>query len=153
MPRVTLTANECGVAQQSRLFGDTDSQLPPLPLAATGVKPISELSVASIFRICVSGLAPPNDAVKLRGFTCTKTLLPTVTATGMVTLSPLVLRSSSPTKVPAVAPPPGRADGVMPMETRDGAVPLEAVVVNHVPPLAVLAVRVQLRVPAPAFRI
>jgi hypothetical protein len=71
----------------------------------------------------------------------------------MLTLSPVVWNSSWPTNVPADAPPPGSADFVIPIVTVDGAAPLVADTLIQFAPLAVLFVRVQFRVPAPAFRI
>ena len=91
--------------------------------------------------------------VKLSGFIWANTLGPTVTATGMVTVSPNVWNRNWPTKVPADAPPPGRAALVTPMVMVDGAVPLEAEAVNQLPPTAVLADTVQFKVPDPPFRI
>src|ERR1022692_4349137 len=52
---------------------------------------------------CGSGLAPPKGMVKSRGFTWLKTLGPTDTLTGTVTLQPVVLNKIWPTQVPAVA--------------------------------------------------
>src|SRR5580658_4367342 len=91
--------------------------------------------------------------VKLIAFTCAKTLGPTVTLTGIVTESPVVLNINCPLKVPAANPLPGKRLGLMDMLTVDGAVPLRADAVNQLPPSAVDATIVQLKVPVPAFLI
>src|SRR5882762_11263162 len=105
----------------------------------------------AMLRIWARGLAPPNAMVKLSGLTWVNTDVPTVTATGMVTLSPDVWNSNWPTKVPADAPPPGRPALVMRIEIVDGAAPLEADALSQLPPSAVLAARVQFNVPDPAL--
>src|SRR5207244_9570921 len=91
--------------------------------------------------------------VKLSGLIWVNTAGPTVTATGMVMLSPDVWNRNWPMKVPGDAPPPGRAALLTPMVMVDGAVPLEAEAVNQLPPTAVLAVALQFKVPDPCFRI
>src|ERR1017187_4980972 len=93
---------------------------------------------------CGSGLAPPKGMVKSRGFTWLKTLGPTDTLTGTVTLQPVVLNKIWPTQVPAVTPPPG---------SDEGAVPDVALSVSQLPPSAVVAVAVQCNVPVAPFRI
>src|ERR1022692_4488803 len=92
---------------------------------------------------CGSGLAPPKGMVKSRGFTWLKTLGPTDTLTGTVTLQPVVLNKIWPTQVPAVTPPPGSDAGASPTETGEGAVPDVALSVSQLPPSAVVAVAVQ----------
>src|SRR5271156_659175 len=86
-------------------------------------------------------------------FTCAKTLAPTVTLTGMVTSSPVVCNTTCPLKVPAANPLEGRALGLIDTLTVEGAVPLRADALNHLPPSAVLVDRVQFNVPVPAFLI
>src|SRR5258706_11901248 len=110
-----------------------------------------ELSFMATLITCDRGLAPPNAMVKLSGLICSNTAGPTVTATGMVTLSPDVWNSNWPTKVPLVAPPPGSWVLLMLMATADGAVPLDGVAVSQPLPEAVLAVTVQVNVPEPPF--
>src|ERR1700676_567872 len=107
----------------------------------------------AMLRTWARGLDPPNAMVKLSGLIWVNTEVPTVTATGMVTLSPGVWNSNWPTKVPADEPPPGRLLLLMPMVMVDGAAPLEADEVSQAPPSAVLEVSVQFNVPAPEFRI
>ncbi len=94
MLALTLTVTAWGVLQQSRLLGETDSQFPPE--LAMGVNPTAELLLVSMVKICVGGFAPPNGMVKLIGFTCSKTTVPTVTLTGMLVMSPAVSKSNSP---------------------------------------------------------
>ena len=91
--------------------------------------------------------------VKLIGFVCRKTEVPTVTVTGMVVVSPVVMRSSSPTNVPAIRPPPGNCVTSIPIAGVEGAVPLDAEGLSQLPVSAVLVVMVQLSVPVPAFLI
>src|ERR1700675_3167139 len=100
----------------------------------------------AMLRTWARGLDPPNAIVKLSGLIWVNTEVPTVTATGMVTLSPDVWNSNWPTKVPAVAPPPGRLL-LMPIVTVDGAAPLEADEGSQAPPSAGLDVRVAFNVP------
>ena len=107
----------------------------------------------AMLRTCARGLAPPNAMVKFSGLIWVNTAVPTVTATGMVMLSPDVWNSNWPTYVPADAPPPGRPALAMPIMIVDGAAPLEADALSQLPPSAVLVVRVQFNVPAPEFRI
>src|SRR6202790_3220878 len=112
-----------------------------------------ELSVRAMLRTCARGLAPPNAMVKSSGLICVNTDGPTVTATGMVTLSPEVWNSNWPIKVPFVEPPPGSWALLMLIAMVEGAVPLEGVAVSQLPPSAVLVVKVQFNVPDPEFRI
>src|SRR6202795_3279575 len=107
----------------------------------------------AMLRTWARGLDPPNAIVKLSGLIWVNTEVPTVTATGMVTLSPDVWNSNWPTKVPADAPPPGRLPLLMLIEMVEGAAPLEADAPSQPPPPPVLAARVQFNVPAPEFRI
>jgi hypothetical protein len=72
---------------------------------------------------------------------------------GTVMLSPDVLNSNWPTKVPAAAPPPGKLLAVTPMLMLAGAAPLEEDAVSQPPPSEVLVVSDQFRVPDPPFRI
>src|SRR6202795_3660214 len=103
----------------------------------------------AMLRTWARGFAPPNAMVKLRGLIWVNTEAPTVTATGMVTLSPDVWNSNWPTKVPADAPPPGKPALAMPIVMVDGAAPLDADAVSQLPPSAVLEATVQFNVPAP----
>src|SRR6266849_11058990 len=111
------------------------------------------LSVMATLRTWARALAPANGIVKLSGLICSNTVGPTVTATGTVTLSPDVWNSNWPTNVPTVDPPPGKLALLMLTTTLEGAVPLEGVADNQLPPIPVLAVTVQFNVPDPAFRI
>ena len=89
----TLTVIASGVVQQATPVFAIVNQAPPLPVtaAASNVMLEPELSpVLMMLRTCGNGFAPPKGMVKLIGFTWRKTVLPTVTLTGMVTLLPAV---------------------------------------------------------------
>ena len=90
---------------------------------------------------------PPNGMVKLTGFICVKTAVPTVTVTGIVVVSPGAVNTNSPVKVPASAPPPGRLAAVTETVAVEGAVPLVGVTDNHAPPSAVVKATVQFSEP------
>ena len=139
-------------AQSLKLALFTVSQLPPAAVAALNVN-VKSVPVLAIVNVCGSGLAPFTGLVKLIAFTWRKTLSPTTTVTGTVTFSPPVRNTSSPTKVPAINPWPGRFCFVTETLTSEGAVPLWTGTLSQLPPSAVLVSSVQLNVPVPAFRI
>lgn len=60
MPAFTVAVIDSGVEQHPPPDGDTVSQLPPEEVVAVTVKLIAEPSVAVMFKICGSGLTPPN---------------------------------------------------------------------------------------------
>ena len=97
--------------------------------------------------VCGSGLAPFTGLVKLIAFTWRKTLSPTTTVTGTVTLPAADWKISSPAKVPGARPPPGRLGTDTPIETREGVAPLRAEMVSQLPPSAVIPVAVQSNIP------
>src|ERR1700733_15764241 len=140
-----------GVLQQSRLLGDTDNQLPPLEDFAYGVNPIA-LPVLSIATVCGEGFVPCL-VVKVTAGTSTKTGLPTVTATGMVTRPVVVLSTSCPRNVPASLPAPGKLLAVTDTEYVPSFVPLVGVTLSHLPASPVLTETVQASVPDPRFPI
>src|SRR5947208_141226 len=102
-----VTVSASGVKQHATPWGEICSQLPPVAVAATALKRILLAPVLVIGRIWGKGFAPPNGLVKLRGFTWLKTLSPTATLIGMVTLLPAAEKTSCPVKVPAISPPFG----------------------------------------------
>src|ERR1700685_735024 len=138
MDAVTLP----GVAVQHPAPGVTESQAPPFPVAEATVKEIA-VPVLETFTICGEGLAPPNVLENVKEPASTKMFVPTTTLTGTVTVPPALLKTSSPTKVPATKPLDGRALVTMPMPTVAGAAPLGMEVVSQLPPSAVLVVTVQ----------
>ena len=103
--------------------------------------------------ICGSGLAPLNGLVKLIAFNWAKTVFPTTTLTGTVTLPLADWNTSFPRKVPGVIPFPGRFASTSPMITFEVAVPLTADALSQLPPSTVLVISVQFSVPVPPFRI
>ena len=147
-----LRVSASGVAQHPPPRFDILNQLPPVEVYTAELNK-KFVPVLATDKICGSGFAPPAGMLKLMGFTCTKTLVPTVTLTGMVTTSPEPCKTTCPLKVPAMAPPFGRALGVTDILTVVGAVPLAADALSHAPPSAVLVARVQCNVPDPAFLI
>lgn len=93
MLALTLTVIVSGVAQQATPVFAMVSQAPPLLVTAAASKVMLEPELSPVLmsdRTCGSGFAPPKGMVKLMGFTCRKTVLPTVTLTGTVTLLPAV---------------------------------------------------------------
>src|SRR5258706_3724310 len=108
--RVAVTG--IGVKQQPLPEGEIVSQLPPFPVSALALKRTAEPSTVEIFRTCGNGFAPPNGMVKLIGFICVNTAVPTVTVTGIVAVSPGAVKTSSPVKDPGRAPPPARLAAV-----------------------------------------
>src|SRR5262245_1744440 len=101
-----------GVKQQPTPSGEIVSQLPPVAATAVALKRMVG-PVLAIVKSCGSGFAPPNGMVKLMGFTWLKTLSPTTTLMGMVTLLLADRNANCPTNVPATTPPPGKFAGVM----------------------------------------
>src|ERR1700682_1230813 len=73
--------------------------------------------------------------------------------TGTVTVLMALRKTSSPVKVPAINPKPGRALATTPTTTVDGAVPLDLDTVSQLPLSDVFVDRVQFKSPAPPFRI
>jgi len=144
------TVRASGVAQQSVPRLERVSQLPPDAVYTAELKK-KFVPVLAIANTCGREF-PPSGIVKAIGFTWAKTLAPTTTLTGIVTMSPPVCNTTWPSKVPVVAPPPGMAAGTMLTVKVEGAVPLGADSFSHLPPSAVLAVAVHVSVPVPPFR-
>src|ERR1039458_5660986 len=140
-----------GVLQHSPPRLEMLSQLPPVPGYTAELKVKLVRGLALLYP--PGRVRPPRGMVKLIGFTWVKTLVPTVTLTGTVTLLPEAVKRSWPTYVPAVEPPPGKDAGVIPTVTIDGAVPTVTGTSSQLPPSAVLAVTVQGRAPVPPFSI
>src|ERR1700733_7554203 len=147
-----LTVIASGAVQQSLPAGETCSQAPPVDVAAATEK-LKAVPVLAMLRTCGSGFAPANGMVKLIGFTWLKTEAPTVTLTGIVTLLPAAVNTSSPTKVPAVSPPPGKLPGTIATAKVEGATPDVGATPSQLPPSAVLLATVQLKDPVPLLRI
>src|ERR1700733_12896448 len=119
---VTVTVIASDAVQQSVPKGEIWSQDPPVPVAARALKLKPVLVVATV-TICGKGSAPPAGMVKRRGFTWLKTGSPITTLIGMLTLPTAVSMRTSPTKVPATNPPPGRLAGKMDTASIEAAVP------------------------------
>src|SRR5579885_1895643 len=142
-----------GVKQHPAPTGEIWSQAPPVAVLAVALKRSDVAPVLATVRSCGSGLAPPNAFVKLIGFNCSKTLSPTTTLTGMVTLLPEAWKITCPTKVPAIAPPPGNEAVATLTVTSAGALPVAADRLSQLPPSAVLAEPAHVKVPVPPFTI
>src|SRR5579872_616084 len=149
---VTDTRSVLGVLRLQQV-GETDSQLPPVPVVAETEIPIAVAFVVPTVIIWGSGLAPPKGMVKLSALIWLNTLVPTNTFTGTVMLVPGAVSRRLPVNVPATSPPPGKFATWMPTDRIDGAVPLLAETVNQFPPSDVVGVTDQFNVPDPAFRI
>ena len=147
-----LTVTAPGAVQQPLPRGETCSQAPPVAVADATEKEKFD-PVLDMLRVCGSGFAPAKGMVKLIGFTWLKTESPTTTATGTVTLLPVVVNVSSPTKVPGVSPPPGKLAGVTVTARMDGAVPDAELTASQLPPSTVVLDAVQGRDPVPLLRI
>jgi hypothetical protein len=65
---------------------------------------LKEMPVLAMVKVCGSGFGPPNALAKLMAFTWRKTLSPTTTLTGTLTLLPADRNTSSPLNVPAISP-------------------------------------------------
>src|SRR6201982_1216838 len=107
---VTIAVSVCGVEQRTQppkhtFF--TESQLPPVAVDTLAVK-LKLAPVLAAVKVWGSGSAPPKNCVKLMPFTGRKTLSPTATLTGTVTLLPAERNTSSPVNVPAIRPAFGR---------------------------------------------
>ena len=102
----TIAVISCGVAQRTqppKLTLFAVSQLPPVAVDTLTVK-LKEVPVLATVKVCGNGLGPPNGLVKLMAFTWRKTLAPTTTVTGTVTLLPADRNTSSPLNVTAISP-------------------------------------------------
>src|SRR5258706_5354626 len=104
----TVAVTASGVKQHPLPEAEIVSQLPPFPVSTLALKRTAEPSTVEIFRTCGNGFAPPNGMVKLIGFICVNTAVPTVTVTGIVVVSPGAWKTSSPAKVRGETARPGR---------------------------------------------
>jgi hypothetical protein len=84
---VTLTVMVLGVVCTPEL-GEVWSQLPPVPVATASKAKLRAVPVLAAVKFCEGGFDPPSVILKLNGLTGLKTLVPTTTLTGIVTLLP-----------------------------------------------------------------
>ena len=148
----TVAVTVFGAPVQHPSPGVTESQDPPLAVDEVVRKEMAA-PVVGMLTVCGRGLWPPKGMVKLIALTCARTFAPSTKVTGTVTLLPGVRKTSSPTKVPASSPPPGKLARFTEMVTFEGAVPPTLEAVNQLPPSEVVTSRVQPKFPDPALRI